>query len=130
MLLEISELESPLLEINEYLLKGKHSKAKKSLKKLLDERPSNDQAWLLLGITNRRIGSLDDALDCFKKATELNKELLEAWGLLTITYLDMGKKQLAREVIEKAGSLNPNDEKVQFYRANLIRVYEKFGPFF
>jgi len=130
MLLEISELESPLLEINEYLLKGKHTKAKKSLKKLLDENPSNDQAWLLLGITYRRIGALNDALGCFKKATELNNEFLEAWGLLTITYLDMGNKELAGEVIEKAGDLNPNDEKIQFYRENLIRVYEKFGPFF
>lgn len=130
MLLEISELESPLLEINEYLLRGKNNKAKKALKKLLDENPRNQQAWLLLGVANRRIGSLDEAILCFKKASHLNTKSLEAWGLLTITYLDKGNKALARETIERAGELNPIDEKIQFYRNNLIRVYEKFGPFF
>jgi len=130
MLLEISELESPLLQINEQLLKGKNNKAKKALNRFLNENPLNQQAWLLLGITNRRIGSLDEAILCFEKASHLNTKSLEAWGLLTITYLDKGNQKLARETIERAGKLNPNDEKIQFYRNNLIRVYEKFGPFF
>jgi hypothetical protein len=32
--------------------------------------------------------------------------------------------------MKTASELNPLDEKIQFYRDNLIRVYEKFGPFF
>jgi len=130
MQLEISELESRLIPVNQLLLKGKNNKAIKYLNKLLDQDPSNDQAWLLLGIAKRRIGKLDESLKCFTAAVELNNGLLEAWGLLTITYLDKGYRQLAEQTIEKAVVLNPQEEKFEFYRENLIRVYEKFGPFF
>ena len=126
----ISDLKSPLNRAIELLLERKNDKAIKYLKKLLDENPSDDHAWLLLGIANRRSGNLDDAIECFKTATETNTSFLEAWGLLTITYLDKGETSLAEEIIKKAGELNPEDDKIQFYRENLIRVYKKFGPFF
>jgi hypothetical protein len=42
----------------------------------------------------------------------------------------MGSVKLAEEVMKKAVEFNPLDEKIQFYSDNLIRVYEKFGPFF
>ncbi|MGB5909609.1 MAG: tetratricopeptide repeat protein [Promethearchaeia archaeon] len=124
------ELESPLNHANKLLLKKKNHKAISYLTKLLDENPSNYHAWLLLGIAKRRLGALNDAVECFTTATELNSSLLEAWGLLTISYLEKGEHSLAEKIIEKASQLNPEDEKIQFYRENLIRLYEKFGPFF
>ena len=124
------ELESPLNHVNELLLKKENNKAIKYLKKLLDENPSNYQAWLLLGIAKRRLGALDDAIKCLFTATELNPSLLEAWGLLAITYLEKNERSLAEKALEKASQLNPDDEKIHFYRENLIRLYEKFGPFF
>lgn len=126
----ISELESPLTQINELLLKKKNSKAIKYLNKFLHENPSNNNAWLLLGIAKRRIGNLDDAIVCFKTVIEFNPTSLEAWGLLTITYLDNGQNSLAERTIEQARELNPDDEKIEFYHENLIRIYKKFGPFF
>lgn len=126
----ISELETPLSRVNDLLLKRKNLKAIKYLNKFLDENPSNYHAWLLLGIAKRRIDKLNDAIKCFKTAIELNPSLLEAWGLLTITYLDKGDNMLAEKSIEKARILNPNDEKIEFYYENLIRIYKKFGPFF
>ncbi|MFW9945497.1 MAG: tetratricopeptide repeat protein [Candidatus Odinarchaeota archaeon] len=124
------ELESSLNHINELLLNNENLKAIKYLEKLLDENPSNNQAWLLLGIAKRRLGTLDEAINCFFTATELNPSLLEAWGLLTITYLEKGEKNLAEKTLEKAIQSNPEDKKIQFYHENLIRLYEKFGPFF
>ncbi|MFX1493002.1 MAG: tetratricopeptide repeat protein [Promethearchaeota archaeon] len=124
------ELESSLNRINELLLNNENLKAIRYLKKLLDENPSNNQAWLLLGIAKRRLGVLDEAINCFFTATELNPSLLEAWGLLTITYLEKGEKNLAEKTLEKAIQSNPEDKKIQFYHENLIRLYEKFGPFF
>ncbi|MFX1329834.1 MAG: tetratricopeptide repeat protein [Promethearchaeota archaeon] len=124
------ELESTLNHVNELLLKKENLKAIKFLNKFLDEDPSNNQAWLLLGIAKRRLGALNEAIKCFTTAIELNSSLLEAWGLLAITYLDKNEKSLAEKVLEKASQLNPNDEKIQFYHENLIRLYEKFGPFF
>ena len=116
--------------VNKYLAEQDNDKALSTINKLLDRDPSNDQAWLYLGIVNRRLGKLDIAIKCFETATELNNALIEAWGLLTITFLDKGKLEKAEEIMKTAAELNPNDEKIQFYRNNLIRVYKKFGPFF
>ena len=116
--------------LNKYLAEQDNDKALLAVNKLLDRDPSNNQAWLYLGIVNRRIGKLDIAIKSFETATDLNSALIEAWGLLTITYLDLGKLEKAEETMKIAAELNPNDEKIDFYRENLIRVYKKFGPFF
>ncbi len=107
-----------------------NDKALAIINDLLDKDPSNEQGWLYLGIVNRRLDKLDDAIKCFETATDLNSTLIEAWGLLTITFIDMKNIKLAKKVMEKAVEFNPLDEKIQFYSENLIRVYEKFGPFF
>ena len=117
-------------QVNKYLADKNNKKALSIVNNLLDKDPSNVQAWLYLGIVNRRMGKLDVAINSFETATELNSSLIEAWGLLTITYMDKGELKKAEDVMKIAAELNPNDEKIQFYRANLIRVYEKFGPFF
>ena len=116
--------------VNKYLAEQDNDKALSTVNKLLDRDPSNDQAWLYLGIVNRRIGKLDLAITSFKTATELNSTLIEAWGLLTITFLDKSELEKAEETMKTAADKNPNDEKILFYRDNLIRVYKKFGPFF
>ena len=116
--------------VNKFLAEQDNDKALSAVNKLLDRDPSNDQAWLYLGIVNRRIGKLHAAITSFETATELNNTLVEAWGLLTITYLDRGEHEKAEEIMKTAADKNPNDEKILFYRDNLIRVYKKFGPFF
>ena len=116
--------------VNKYLAEQDNDKALSTVNKLLDRDPSNDQAWLYLGIINRRIGKLDIAIKSFETATELNSTLIEAWGLLTITFLDKGELEKAEQIMKTAADKNPNDEKIQFYRDNLTRVYKKFGPFF
>jgi len=116
--------------VNKYLAEQENDKALSTVNKLLDRDPSNDQAWLYLGIVNRRIGKLDVAITSFETAVDLNNTLVEAWGLLTITFLDKDEIEKAKETMKTAADKNPNDEKIQFYRDNLIRVYKKFGPFF
>ena len=113
-----------------YLAEQENDKALSAVNKLLDRDPSNDQAWLYLGIVNRRKGKLDAAIKSFETATDLNNTIIEAWGLLTITFMDKGKFEKAEEIMQTAAELNPNDEKIKFYRDNLVRVYKKFGPFF
>ena len=116
--------------VNKFLAEQQNVKALSAVNKLLDRDPSNDQAWLYLGIVNRRIGKLDLAIKSFETATELNNTLVEGWGLLAITLMDKGKFKKAEEIMRTAAEINPNDEKITFYRDNLIRVYKKFGPFF
>ncbi|MFX1340360.1 MAG: tetratricopeptide repeat protein [Promethearchaeota archaeon] len=124
------EYESGIDTATKYLAEDKSVKAVKFLNKLLDKHPSNDEAWLLLGIAKRRLGKLDDAIKCLQTAADINTSKMEAWGLLTMTYVDKGDLGLAKVIIEKAGRLNPYNPKIQFFRDNLVRVYSKFGPFF
>jgi len=130
--LELDEIKNKqaIEQVNKFLADKNNKKALIIVNSLLDKDPSNEQAWLYLGIVNRRMGKLDVAINSFETATELNSSLIEAWGLLTITYMDKGELKKAEEVMKIAAELNPLDEKIQFYRDNLIRVYEKFGPFF
>ena len=130
--LELDEIKNKqaIEQVNKCLADKNNKKALSIVNNLLDKDPSNEQAWLYSGIVNRRMGKLDIAINSFKTATELNNALIEAWGLLTITYMDKGELKKADEVMKIAAELNPLDEKIQFYRDNLIRVYEKFGPFF
>ncbi len=130
--LELDEIKNKqaIEQVNKFLADKNNKKALIIVNSLLDKNPSNEQAWLYLGIVNRRMGKLDVAINSFETATELNSSLVEAWGLLTITYMDRGELKKAEEVMKIAAELNPLDEKIQFYRDNLIRVYEKFGPFF
>ena len=130
--LELDEIKNKqaIEQVNKFLADKNNKKALIIVNSLLDKDPSNEQAWLYLGIVNRRMGKLNVAINSFETATELNGSLIEAWGLLTITYMDKGELKKAEEVMKIAAELNPLDEKIQFYRDNLIRVYEKFGPFF
>ena len=130
--MELDEIKNKqaIKQINKLLAEKNNEKALANVNSLLDKDPSNEQAWLYLGIVNRRRGKLNVAINSFETATELNSSLIEAWGLLTITYMDKGEHEKAEAVMKVAAELNPLDEKIQFYRDNLIRVYEKFGPFF
>ena len=128
--LESINFDGTLNQANEFLINQENDKAIKFLNNVLDDDPSIDNAWLLLGIAKRRIGEFKDAIECFKTVTELKPSTEEAWGLYTVTLLDVGNFAAAEAVIEKAYELNPTNEKIRFYQENLIRIYKKFGPFF
>jgi len=130
MQLNKSILIKKLDNAKKYLEESKNEKALKILNKLIKETPTYDEIWLYLGITKRRLGNIDGAIDSFKMAIEINSTMLEAWGLLTITLIDQGNIDMAREIIDKASQLNPYNSKIQFFRNNLVRIYKKFGPFF
>ncbi|MFX1392694.1 MAG: tetratricopeptide repeat protein [Promethearchaeota archaeon] len=116
--------------IKKYLEESKNKKAFKILDKLIKRNPSNDETWLYLGITKRRLGDLNGAIECFQKASNINISMLEAWGLLTITLIDQGNIKMAQQIIEKAHYLNPYNANIHFFSKNLVRIYKKFGPFF
>ncbi|MFX1314867.1 MAG: tetratricopeptide repeat protein [Promethearchaeota archaeon] len=122
--------EKQITKATEYLDEKKNIKAEKFLKKIIAKSPYNEEAMLLLGIANRRLGFLKKAIECFKKTTELNRSMEEAWGLLTITYIDQGNLNLAKKTIERARQMNPNNTTIQYLQKTLIQTYIKYGPFF
>jgi tetratricopeptide (TPR) repeat protein len=92
--------------------------------------PGNDRGWLLLGISYRRRGNLEGAIECFQEALRLNSSMEEVWGLLAITYLDKGQEKEAENCLSNGVLKNPTSEELKFYAQNLIRIYKAFGPFF
>jgi tetratricopeptide (TPR) repeat protein len=128
--LENVENRNILKEVYYYLRKLENIKARELVNSLLKENPTNEYAWLYLGIAQRRLKKLDDAIKCFETAVNLDNAMIEAWGLLTITYMDKNDKISATKTLKKAVKLNPENDTLRFYCKNLIRVYDKFGPFF
>jgi tetratricopeptide (TPR) repeat protein len=130
--MQLSSLENNkyIDRANKLLIREKNFKAVRLLNKIIKSNPSNYDAWLLLGIAKRRVNMLSDAIKCFETATNIDPEKEEAWGLYTISLMDNGRVKKAQQVIEKASQLNPLNDKLSFYKENLIHVYEKFGPFF
>lgn len=61
---EYPELKDPI----KHLRKGDWKKAAKSLREASDKIPDNYYAWCLLGVSLRMTDKLEDALEAFKKA--------------------------------------------------------------
>ncbi|MBD3193971.1 MAG: hypothetical protein GF317_02880 [Candidatus Lokiarchaeota archaeon] len=114
----------------DYLLRKRNKEAETILDKLIIKTPNNYKVWLLSGITKRRLGKLKKAVYSFKKVVELDSSIEEGWGLLTITYCELKNVKKAKNTIIKASELNPSNERLEFYKDNLIRIYLNFGPFF
>ena len=109
------KLEKRISQAEKLLRERNNLDATNFLHEIVEEDPVNESAWLLLGIAKRRLGKIKEAIKCFKAATEIKTSMVEAWGLLTISYIDYGKISKAKEAIEKASELNPNNDKLQFY---------------
>ncbi|GAH50506.1 unnamed protein product, partial [marine sediment metagenome] len=60
--MELDEIKNKEIieSINKHLTMRDNDKALAIVNDLLDKDPSNEQAWLYLGIVNRRLGKLDD----------------------------------------------------------------------
>jgi GNAT superfamily N-acetyltransferase len=119
-----------LERVSELLGEKQNEKASLLVKELLEIEPESDEGWLLLGISYRRRGNLDGAIECFQKVLRLNSSMEEVWGLLAITYLDKGQEKEAKNCLSNAVLKNPASEELKFYAQNLIRIYKAFGPFF
>ena len=104
-IVELDEIKNKqaIEQINKFLADKDNHKALAAVNNLLDKEPTNENAWLYLGIVNRRMGKLDVAIKSFETATELDNTYIEAWGLLTITYMDKGDHQKAKKARGETG---------------------------
>ena len=69
-------------------------------------------------------GSYDEAIACFMRTISLETQNYLLWFNLGITYRDSGEFEYARESMEKAFMLNPNDEEIieALYKASQAGV--------
>ncbi|MFX1453707.1 MAG: tetratricopeptide repeat protein [Promethearchaeota archaeon] len=126
----LNNSKSELEKAYGYLIYKENIKAIKVLSKFIKNNSLNYNAWVYLGIAKRRIHAYEEAIACFKTASKLNKSIIDAWGLLAITYLDQGKIDMAQKILEKAAKFNQFNPIFQFLYLNLIQLWRKDGPFF
>ncbi len=90
-------------------LSGDYSLASGYYKKYLNNHPSDDYAWYLLGEVNLRIGALAKSADCFKRAARLNSKRALYYKALGLALHYLGKSRETTQVLKKAIDMGKND---------------------
>lgn len=119
-------------------LRGEHEKAVRLLRQALRTAPAMSEAYLLLGQSYQALGDAARSRRCLRiysrlepLETRVNTALYSAnvsraslphQLRLARAYLDAGRQDLAREVLERAGRKHPDDPEI----ARLLRRAE--GP--
>lgn len=86
----------------------------------LKRKPEDPEGFLGLGLTQKRLGALDRAIENLAKAASLLPQDGEIHRELGTTYLLKGNLAEAQDQLEKARDLSPSDPLTYFY---LGRVY-------
>jgi beta-barrel assembly-enhancing protease len=77
--------------------------------------PNDSEAFFGLGLTQKRMGGLDRAIESFSKAIALNAQDSEFFRELGIAYFLKGNLSAAQTNLGKARSLSPSDPLTFFY---------------
>lgn len=83
--------------------------ARSLLTELCEKRPSDADAWHLLGAIHGMLGQNEQAEICARKVIELNPGVAAAYNNLASSLLAQKKHAEAEAVVEKAVKLGPND---------------------
>ena len=70
------------------------------------------EAWFGLGTVDRKLGDTQDALHCYERALALDPRHVPSLRLAGETWLDLGRADRAREPLERAHELAPEDPAV------------------
>ncbi len=76
----------------DYWLDGSTPKAVKELERALKIKPTDDLAWTFLGDVHYDNKKVDNAIKCYRKATEINSKNFTAWYHMGIAYDDEKRK--------------------------------------
>ncbi|MBN1284302.1 MAG: tetratricopeptide repeat protein [Anaerolineae bacterium] len=71
-------------------------------------QPTSPRRWVGLGNLHRQEGNLAQAIECYKKAIELDADYALAYSRLGQAYLAQGRHNLAGESFERAVELDAN----------------------
>ena len=85
-----------LLKGKKYLDRGDYTAAVSELKTATTLLATNANAWNYYGVALQRAGQPDDAANAYKRALELDRDLMEAHYNLGSLWLEQNKPDLAR----------------------------------
>ena len=89
-------------------LERKAFDALEKVEKALEFSPGYAEAWVLKGKIKLYLGAYMEAKECFKKAIDLNRKMLEGWVGLSEVARAEGNKKMAYYYLDTAEKLNPS----------------------
>ncbi|MQA89761.1 MAG: tetratricopeptide repeat protein [Gemmatimonas sp.] len=81
---------------------GKNGSAAKRYRKLLDGAPDSPKLWNELGVALHRLGELDEATECYRRALREDDRYLLAANNLGVARIDAGDRSDSRHWFERA----------------------------
>jgi len=110
--------------INVEIKKKNFQKAKELLFEAIKIYNKSFELFYNLGLVNRHLGKIDEAIVCFKKAIKINSDFTPAYNILGSIYNEIGNKDLALRNYLKAIEINPNYFNAIYNLANFYFVSE------
>ena len=103
---------------------GELSSAEEEAVALLVRKPDNAGVLNLLGVIQKRRGRFADALESFRKGTELEPSNHSPWYNLGNTRLGMGDYAEAADALKRAAELKKDSETARLYGQALVGLNE------
>ncbi len=82
--------------------------AKEHIKKAIDMKPDDEEAYMLMGIAEGTAGNQNEALSYFQKAAEINPKNPQVFVNIGIAYRHLNNIEKSDEALQKAKSLDPD----------------------
>jgi tetratricopeptide (TPR) repeat protein len=99
--------------------RGEFEEAASYARRAIERQPHSAMAYVLLGMSLRRLGKRPEALDAFRTAVECSPDLAEAHLYLGETLAEGAQTAEARESIQRAVELAPDDSRPRAALAKL-----------
>ncbi len=99
--------------------RAKFEEAAACARRALASRPDHPMSHVILGMSLRRLGKRQEALDEFRTAIQCNPNLTEGHLYLGETLVELGQVAEARASLERAKELSPDDSRPQAALAKL-----------
>jgi len=103
---------------------GRYGKAEETCKKAIDIEPSGPVAYHNLANTYRSTGRIDLAEEGFLKAIELDPKFIFSYNALMSLYLERGEYKKAKEILERAREVRPEDKNIKESIENIKNLIE------
>jgi len=102
---------------------GQTDTAVRLLEDLAKERPDSVEVWHNLGAAHARSRRPQSALDCYRRASELDPERAETWAQMAATYYEMSPREHAEQALDwvaRAIALAPASGRAYGLRARIL----------
>lgn len=111
---ERKEIEKMFEEIDILIFKVDWEKLIKAGKKMLHYQESKHRGYFYMGVGYQQLENHKEALECFKKATEIKPDFYDAWHFLTELYYTSTQYDESYSAISEAFKYQPQPPKNAF----------------